>query len=141
MRSRWLLLLLGFFSLQAFAGDVSVTGAWLRLLPGNLPLAGYAHVTNNTGHALTLVAASSMEFSQVQLHRSVIRDGTDVMQRLNVIHIGVGQTLDFAPGGYHLMLLDRRHPLHTGQRVPVTLRFSDGTHCTAEFIVKGATGT
>jgi periplasmic copper chaperone A len=133
-------LLLAIISLPVFAGNLSVTGAWLRLLPGDLPLAGYARVTNSGTRPLTLVAASSPEFSYVQLHRSVLRNGMDSMLQLDSLRIAAGKTLDFAPGGYHLMLFGRRHPLHIGQLVPVTFEFSDGVHYTAEFVVRGATG-
>ncbi|HVA55487.1 MAG TPA: copper chaperone PCu(A)C [Gammaproteobacteria bacterium] len=140
MRIKYLVLLLTVFCLPAFAGTLSVTGAWLRLLPGDLPLAGYAHVTNNTGHTLVLTGASSPEFSDVQLHRSVVHDGMDNMLHIEAITIEAGKTLDFIPGGYHLMLFDRKHLLSAGQHVPVTLRFSDGTQYMVKFVVKGATG-
>ncbi len=140
MQRMYLGLLLLLTCLPAFAGNITVTGAWLRLLPGDLPLAGYARVTNASGHALTLIGASSPAFSDVQLHRSVVHDGMDEMLHLDAIKIEAGKTLDFAPGGYHLMLFDRRHPLHTGQHVSVTLKFTDGTQYTADFVVKGATG-
>ncbi|MGA9854915.1 MAG: copper chaperone PCu(A)C [Gammaproteobacteria bacterium] len=140
MRSKYLVLLLTVCCLPVFAGSLSVTGAWLRLLPGDLPLAAYAHVTNTSEHTLKLIAASSPEFSDVQLHRSVVHDGMDEMLHLDAITIEAGKTLDFAPGGYHLMLFGRKHPLQTGQRIPVTLRFSDGSEYTAEFVVKGAAG-
>jgi periplasmic copper chaperone A len=140
MRRSVIALLLAVFSLPVLAGNLSVTGAWLRLLPGNLPLAGYAHVNNNSGHTLTLTGASSPEFSDAQLHRSIVRNGMDEMLRLDSITIEAGKILNLAPGGYHLMLFGRKHALHAGQRVPVTLKFSDGKHFTAEFVVQGATG-
>jgi len=62
------------------------------------------------------------------------------MLHIEAITIAAGKTLDFIPGGYHLMLFDRKHPLGAGQHVPVIMRFSDGTQYTAEFVVKGATG-
>jgi periplasmic copper chaperone A len=140
MRRTSFALLLAIISLPVFAATLSVSGAWLRLLPADLPIAAYAQVTNTSGHTLKLIGASCPEFTEVQLHRSMIHDGMDEMLRLDAITIEAGKTLDFAPGGYHLMLFSRKHVLHAGQRIPVTLRFSDGTQYTAEFIVKGATG-
>ena len=140
MRRLWTGILLMLITLPAFAGDLSITGAWLRLLPGDLPLAGYAHITNTGKSTLTLAAVSSPDFSQVQLHRSVIRNGMDTMLHVDSISISAETSLDLAPGGYHLMLFDRRRPLHVGQLVPVTFKFSDGSHHTVEFVVRGATG-
>lgn len=140
MLIKYLVLLLAVFCLPAFAGTLSVTGAWLRLLPGDLPLAGYAQITNNTGHTLTLIGASSPAFTDVQLHRSVVHDGMDEMLHLDAVTIDGGKTLDFVPGSYHLMLFGRKHPLVAGQHIDVTLRFSDGMQYTTEFVVTGATG-
>ena len=140
MRSPCFAFLLAVFTLPVYAGTLSVNGAWLRLLPGDLPLAGYAQVINTSGHTLKLLGASSPEFTEVQLHRSLVREGMDEMLHLDAINIEAGETLELTPGGYHLMLFGRKHILHAGQHIPVTLRFSDGTKYTAEFIVKGATG-
>lgn len=139
MRRSWFGLLLVFFSLPVFAGPVSVSGAWVRLLPSDLPLAGYAQVTNTSGHTLKLIGVSSPEFSEVQLHHSLVHAGMEEMLHFDAITIETGKTLDFAPGGYHLMLFGRKHALKAGLRVPMTLRFSDGTQYTAEFTVKQAT--
>ena len=32
--------------------------------------------------------------------------------------------MNFSPGGYHLMLMERVQPLHVGDGVPMTLQFS-----------------
>jgi periplasmic copper chaperone A len=140
MRRSLIGILLILVVLPVFAGDLSITGGWLRLLPGDLPLAGYGHVKNTGKSTLTLVAVTSPDFSDVQLHRSVIRDGMDSMLHVDSISISAGESLELAPGGYHLMLFDRRHRLHRGQLVPLTFKFSNGTNYTAEFAVKGATG-
>lgn len=34
-----------------------------------------------------------------------------------------GKTVKLAPGGYHLMLVDLKHPFKQGGKVPVTLEF------------------
>ena len=124
-----------------FAATLTVSDAWLRLLPGDLPLAGYVRLVNTSGHDVTLVSASSPEFAEVQFHRSMNQLGMEQMMHLARIRIAKGGTLNFAPGGYHLMLMGRRHALKPGQRVALTLDFDDGSHQTVEFVVKGANGT
>lgn len=133
-------LILALASLPALAGNINVTGAWLRLLPGGLPLAGYARVVNTGKHVIVLTGASSPEFFRVQMHRSVTRNGMETMIRVGPMKIGPGKSIDFAPGGYHFMLMGRKHPLHVGEQIPITLKFSDNTHLTVEFVVRGATG-
>lgn len=140
MRSLLYGLTLTFICLPAFAGNISVTDAWLRLLPGDLPLAGYVHVVNTSKHVVILEGASSPEFSSVQMHRSVTSNGMETMLLVGPMRIAPGKSIDFAPGGYHLMLMGRKHPLQIGQHVPITLNFSDNTHLMVEFVVRGATG-
>ncbi|MGH8371111.1 MAG: copper chaperone PCu(A)C [Gammaproteobacteria bacterium] len=140
MRKPLLGLLLMFIASPLCAAGLTVTQAWIRLLPGDLPLAGYAHVVNSSAHDVTLVSASSPDFRAVQFHRSMNHGGMEEMVHLAKLSIAAGKSLDFAPGGYHLMLMGRRHPLEVGQQVALTLHFADGSKQTIQFVVKGATG-
>lgn len=123
-----------------YAANLVVSNAWIRLLPGDLPLAGYAHVVNSSTHEVTLVSASSPDFTTVQFHQSMNHAGMEEMVHLEQIRIAAGKNLDFAPGGYHLMLMGRKHPLAVGQHVALTLHFADGSKQTIQFVVKGAAG-
>ncbi|MGH8369531.1 MAG: copper chaperone PCu(A)C [Gammaproteobacteria bacterium] len=134
-------LLLILIMTPVFAAKLTVNNAWLRLLPGDLPLAGYAQLVNTSSHDVTLVSASSPEFDAVQFHRSMNHAGMEEMVQLAQIRIAAGKTLDFAPGGYHLMLMGRKHALKPGQQVMLTLGFDDGTKQVIQFVVKGASGT
>lgn len=125
---------------QAGAVAASVNDARMRWLPGDLPLAGYFSITNQGSFPLYLVGASSPAFGDVMLHRSVEKDGMQRMVHVDRLDLAPGQTLVFAPGGYHLMLMDRKHPLHPGDKVPVTLRFSDGQTLEVPFRVEGTRG-
>lgn len=122
------------------AAGLVVNHAWIRLLPGSLPLAGYMDIANTGPVMLALTDASSPEFRRIQIHRSLDRGGIEEMQRVPSLDIGPGQTARLAPDGYHLMLIGRRKPLHVGDRVPVTLVFSDHERVLMEFRVRGATG-
>jgi len=124
----------------AAATDVVVNHAWIRLLPGDLPLAGYMDFANTGPATLVLSGATSPEFRDIQIHRSLDRGGMEEMRRVPGLHIWPGQTARLAPGGYHLMLMGRRKPLQVGDRVPVTLVFSDHERVLMEFRVRGATG-
>ncbi|HET7922941.1 MAG TPA: copper chaperone PCu(A)C [Gammaproteobacteria bacterium] len=139
---RKLLIAVALMSITAplYAANLAVSNAWVRLLPGDLPLAGYAHVVNDSAHEVTLVSVSSPDFATVQFHQSVDHAGMEEMVQLEQIRIAAGKTLDFAPGGYHLMLMDRKHPLAAGQHVALTLHFADGSRQTVQFVVRGATG-
>ena len=123
----------------AFAAPaVTVTNARIRLLPGDLPLAGYFDLVNQGKQPLTLTAASSPAFRMVHLHRSIEQDGKSMMVPAGNLEIKPGATLHFAPGGYHLMLMDRVKPLKVGDKVPMTLRFADRQTLQVTFEVKSA---
>jgi copper(I)-binding protein len=118
------------------APPVSVMNARIRLLPGDLPLAGYFDLVNRGNQSVTLIGASSPAFRMVHLHRSVEQNGTSTMTAVDGIEIKPGATLHVAPGGYHLMLMQRIKPLRVGDKVPITLKFKAGQSLPAMFVVK-----
>lgn len=125
-----LLLLVG---MAHAAGIPRVHDAWIRLLPAGLPAGGYFTLTNTGDAGLRLVAAESSRYRKVMLHRSLTQDGRSGMSAVDHVDIAPGATLRFAPGGYHLMLMQARKPVTAGERVPVTLIFADGMRLTVEF--------
>lgn len=127
-------------AVQAGSPPVSVSQALLRWLPGDLPMAGYFRITSHATSPLSLVGATSPAFGEVMLHRSVEEAGVSHMEHVDHVTLNPGQTVSFAPGGYHLMLMQRRQDVQAGQEVPMTLRFSDGETVTTSFRVVGAQG-
>ncbi len=51
-------------------------------------------------------------------------EGPMEMRRVRALTIPAGGTIAVAPGGYHVMLIGLRQPLHAGQTFPVRLRFA-----------------
>lgn len=135
--ARWLLIA----ACAAFAGSalaaptVTVSGAWIRLLPGDLPLAGYFTLHNNGTTPVKLTGATSPAFKRIELHRSMTMHGMDEMKPVKTAVAPAKSALTFAPGGYHLMMW-RSRPLKAGTRVPVTLDLANGQHVKVEFIIK-----
>lgn len=120
------------------AASVNVKHARIRLLPGDLPLAGYCDVSNTGSAKVTLTGASSPAFGGVMMHLSMHKNGEASMKMVDTIDIAPGKTLRFAPGGYHLMLMNRKHSLKVGDAVPITLHFSNGINLKKKFRVGGA---
>lgn len=117
-----------------------VEQAWIRLLPGDLPLAGYLVLDNPGDRPLTLTGAHSAAFGRIAMHESRADSGVARMHAVEQLTIPPGDRLVFAPGGYHLMLLDRTRALQTGDQVPVILDFADGSSLRVLFPVRGALG-
>ena len=132
-----LVLAAGMPAAHAGPAPVTVNQARIRWLPGDLPMAGYFRITSHAASPLYLVGAISPAFGALMLHRSVEEDGISRMETVDRVTLNPAQTVEFAPGGYHLMLMQRKQDVHAGQEVPVTLRFSDGETLTARFKVVG----
>ncbi len=116
---------------------VHVTGGWIRLLPGDLPLAGYFTLRNDGAQAVKLVGASGPAFTRIELHHSMSMHGMDRMVPVPEITVPAGKSFAFAPGGYHLMLW-RSGTLHVGEKLPIILKFANGRKIQATFVVKNA---
>lgn len=106
--------------------DLQVSEAKLRLLPGSLPAAGYFTLTNTGNQPVVLTGAQSPAFAQVMMHRSSLENGMASMQHVVQVEVPAGETLKFASGGYHLMLMQRQRELSLGDKVEASLFFADG---------------
>lgn len=124
----------------ALAGTplVDVSNARIRLLPGDLPLAGYFDLHNPGNETVHLTGASSPVFGGVMMHMSMDESGQARMMMVDRIDLAPGKTVHFAPGGYHLMLMHRKQELKVGDMVPIELHFSNGHSVQVEFGVGGA---
>jgi len=127
------------WQVQSLAVEPTASQAWIRVLPGDLPLAGYLVLTNPGERTLTLVGAHSSAFGQIEMHQSLDQSGVARMMRLEQVTIAPGGRLAFGPGGYHLMLFDRTRTLQAGDEVPITLEFADGERLTVHFALREAT--
>ena len=129
-----------FLGTAAQAGSVTVTGGWIRALPGKTPAGGYFTLSNDSGRRMVLTDASSPACGMLMLHKTDTESGVASMNDVTAIPIAVGAHVSFAPGGYPLMCMDPAAAIAPGNKVPVTLIFSDGTKVTNAFVVRGATG-
>lgn len=119
----------------ATTSTLRVEHAWIRWLPANLPSAGYATLVNNGDRTLRLAGASSPDYGSVMLHRSRLAEGDSTMEMVDHLDVPAHGSVKLAPGGYHLMLSHARHPIKPGDKVPMTLRFADGSVLQVDFSV------
>jgi copper(I)-binding protein len=106
---------------------ISVRDAWVRETPpGIAMMAGYMVLQNKTSRSQVLVAARSSGFETVMIHRTVAKEGMTGMEHAPQIELLPHASLLFAPGEYHLMLLNPKRPLRAGDRVDITLEFRGG---------------
>lgn len=108
------------------APTVKASEGWLRVLPGNLPAGGYVSFENLSDRAVSIVGASSPDYADAMIHRSSTDGGMGRMEMVDSVPLPPKGKLAFSPGGYHVMLMDAKHPVKPGDRIVVTFALSDG---------------
>ena len=119
----------------AAAAGVSVAHPWMRYLLPNLPAAGYMVLSNSGDDDAMLTGAASPDCGMLSLHESKDDSGMAMMMNERSIRVPAHGSVNFAPGGFHLMCMQPR--MRVGGAVPVTLIFQDGRRLTIEMPVYG----
>ncbi len=120
------LLLVAAGALAGGDGALTADGAWIRVLPGDLPAAGYVTLRNAGDTEMALTGARSSAYRRIMLHRSAGAGGMSGMVPVARLPVPAHGTARLAPGGYHLMLMDPVHPIAPGRKVTLTLVFDGG---------------
>lgn len=116
--------------------SAAVTEGWFRALPPSVPSGGYFTLRNTGTKPLTLTDVETPACGMVMMHKS----SNGGMEHVMSLDVAAGETVTFAPGGYHLMCMDTKPALKPGARVPVTFHFAGNQDVTAPFDVRNATG-
>lgn len=123
------------FALPAFAQDITVADAYVRVSNPMAKSGGAFMVINNAGAADDrLVSASSDVAEMVQLHTNV-QSADGVMQMVEVPEgfvIPAGGSHALARGGDHVMLMGLTRALADGDVVTMTLTFEKAGEITVE---------
>ncbi len=132
------LLLVG--STLVTAADITARQAWIRLLPGSLPAAGYLQLVNRGTQTVRLTGVQGTAFAAIEIHESSEQSGVARMRRVESLAIPAGKTVALKPLGYHLMLFNPVEGLKPGGRVTLTLEFSDASRLPVAFQLRDAAG-
>lgn len=117
------------FSLSATAhdytaGDLHIQHPWSRALPPVAPTgAAYLAIENRGEHADRLTGAYTPIADHAELHEHVHVDDVMKMQEIDSVEIAPGESVEFTPGGHHVMLFGLKEPLAAGNEYPLTLIF------------------
>jgi periplasmic copper chaperone A len=131
-----LIMSFGSAQLSAVESKMNISHAWVKEAPPSAAvLAGYLDLQNQSPQAQTLIGARSSDFKSVMLHQTVSKGGMAHMNHLTQIEIKAGSTLQFTPGGYHLMLMNPKKTLQQGDQVEVLLEFQRGLVLPVKFKV------
>lgn len=121
------LVILTFTQFAWAQSSIQVSEQWVREAPPNaMVLAAFMVIDNQSSETQTLVAVSSPDFAMVEMHQTVKRDGMMSMEEQEQLVIEPKQQLVLKPGSYHLMLMQVKRQLQTGDEVKLTLKFASG---------------
>lgn len=115
-----------------------ITNVWARTSPKETSLgAVYMSIASQNGDELTDVSVDPSIAAMAQIHEMAMATadtsmpmstdapaGEMVMQEVDSVVIDAGGSVDFQPGGYHIMLIDLAQPLELGTKFDVTLTFA-----------------
>lgn len=122
-----LILLLGSLVSGLLNAEVIVSNATVRLLPPSVPnTAAYFSIQNLSDRSQILIGASADFVTKAEIHNHIVVDGMMSMQQQSEVVIPPGESMQFAPGGLHIMLFGLKKPLSEGQSVTINLQTKDG---------------
>jgi len=121
---------------SAFA-ELDISDGWIKNLPPTIPVrAGYMTIHNAQTHTLSIVAIHSDAFASVEIHRTIEQDGMMRMEPVPTLVIEPDSTVQLAPGGLHLMMMNPFEPTKPGDALMIVIELDDGSTQNLKLIVK-----
>jgi len=122
--------------LPVSVSPLKVSDAWTKVASTGMS-ATFGVIKNPTNAPITIVGAYSPYSPMDQLHETLMKDGSMVMQqKQGGFTIPAGGSLTLEPGGNHVMFMKLAKPVKAGALVPVTLTTSTGAQVTFKAIGK-----
>ncbi|HEY3699470.1 MAG TPA: copper chaperone PCu(A)C [Spongiibacteraceae bacterium] len=131
-----------FCGANVFAGGVQIREGYVREMPpGQSTSAAFMNVVNGSDRPIAIVAAASDAAQAAELHTHSHDNGMMRMEAVKRLVIPARGHVQFAPGGYHLMLINLKRSLHAGENIGITLFDEEGKTYTAQLPVVKMVGT
>lgn len=119
------------------ASLITVQGAMIRpTSPGQPVTAAYMTLVSRADRPLRLRSVECGCAEMVAAHESKIVDGVMQMRPADTVVVPPHGSVSFRPGGLHLMVMNLKHPIHPGDRVPMRLSFDSGTPLSVRFLAR-----
>lgn len=100
--------------------QVTVQDAWVRATVPHQKATG-AFMQLQAAQDSRLVSASSPIAAIAEVHEMAMRDNVMRMRQVEAVELPAGKTVEFTPGGYHVMLMELKQQVKEGETVPLTL--------------------
>ena len=134
--SRLLLILLLILPGSAIA-ELDIYNAWIKNLPPAVPVrAGYMTIRNTQANAVSIIAIRSDAFTSVEIHRTIAEDGMMRMEPVPTLVIEPDSSVQLAPGGLHLMMMNPAEPTKPGDVLQIVIEPDDDSTQSLNMTVK-----
>jgi copper(I)-binding protein len=106
-------------------GTIHISDTWSRATPkGATTGAGYMTIANRGSAPDRVSCVLSEASAECQIHSMAMENGVMKMRPVEGgLEIKPGDSVTLKPGGFHMMLVDLKHPLEAGQMLKATLKF------------------
>lgn len=122
---------------SALSGKLEIQNPWLRAAGSGMNTAFFFDVVNGTEKADTLIGASSDLADVTELHETYKTDDDRMgMRKVESLEIKSGETLQFKPRSYHVMLIKLKDDLRLGEEGTITLQFKNAGEISVKAEVK-----
>jgi len=125
------------------AGSIQIDQPWSAATPrGASVAAGYMTIKNTGTEPDQLTGVSTPVAGKVEVHEMSMDNGVMRMRPVaGGLEIKPGQTVEFKPSSFHLMLMNLKGPIQQGKPFKATLMFAKAGPVDVEFAVErvGAT--
>jgi hypothetical protein len=104
-------------------GPIGIDHPQARPTVTGQPVGGAYMKIVNKGAADRLLSATTAVAAAVQMHAMAMDGDVMTMREVDAVDLPAGQTVEFKPGGFHLMLMGLKAPLKNGDKFAMTLKF------------------
>lgn len=127
------------FSWAQDKSDVDISDSYFSATyPMATSAAGYFSLTNNGTQriSLTTILVDEKVADKAGFHQTVMDEGMISMRPMKQLDINAGETIQFQPGGNHIMLTGLKRQLAVGDSITVTFKFAEMNDVMQAFEVK-----
>lgn len=104
--------------------NLVVEGAWVRLLPPTVTSTALYFVLTNASDVPIVLEGVTLDWAdRVEFHETLQMDGMMQMVPLVDLQVAPGETVHFAPGGKHVMIMAMQKSLREGEHLPIVLTY------------------
>ncbi|TCV83004.1 hypothetical protein EDC63_11739 [Sulfurirhabdus autotrophica] len=108
----------------AKSDNLTVSKAWVRAtVPGQEVSGAFMDLTSKTN--ARLIKAESPVAEIVEIHSMSMQNGVMNMREIKELDLPAGKTIQLAPGGFHIMLINLSKQLKAGDSIPIKLTIKE----------------